>query len=313
MLLVQAIYLCGINFALATEAPYLDLNDGNKIPTVALGTGRGTAHGSSVDEVRDAVLWAIEEGYRHIDTAVLYEDEVQVGQGVADAIAKGLVTREQVFITTKLPNDKHAREQVVPTLKESLAKLGVDYVDLFLIHFPLATKSDGSPDDIDYLETWRGMEDAKQLGLVKSIGVSNFNIEQIDRVLAEGKVKPAVNQIEVHPAHTNEELVIHCQNKGITVMAYSPFGFLVPRRYAGASPPPPPQIDNPTLVKIGEKYGKSTGQVVLRYLIDRGLIIVPKSTNKQRIAQNINLFDFKLTQEEVATINKFNKNRSVFE
>ncbi|KAM3964039.1 prostaglandin F synthase 1 [Aphomia sociella] len=292
---------------MAGEAPYITLNDGNKIPVVALGTGRGTSGSAPIDEVRDAVLWAIEAGYRHIDTAVLYQDETQVGQGIADAINKGLVTREQVFVTTKLPNDRHARGQVVPTLRESLARLGVAYVDLFLIHFPIATKSDGSPDDIDYLETWKGMEDAKELGLAKSIGVSNFNAEQIDRLIAESKVKPAVNQIEVHPAHTNEELVDYCQKKGIAVMAYSPFGFLVSRRRTVATPP---AIDDPTLVKMADKYDKTTGQIVLRYLIDRGLIPVPKSANKERIAQNINLFDFKLTPEEVSTINKFNKNSS---
>ncbi|XP_052751975.1 aldo-keto reductase AKR2E4-like [Galleria mellonella] len=310
MLLVQAILLFGVNLAVASVAPSMDLNDGNKIPLVALGTGRGTSGSIPIDEVRDAVLWAIEADYRHIDTAVLYQDETQVGQGVADAIAKGLVTREQMYITTKLPCERHAREQVVPTLRESLTRLGMDYVDLFLIHFPVATKDDGSPDDIDYLETWRGMEDAKELGLVKSIGVSNFNVSQIDRLLAKGKVKPAVNQIEVHPAYTNEELVAHCQNKGIAVMAYSPFGFLVPRNRTYVTPP---LIDDPTLVKLAEKYGKTTGQVVLRYLIDRDMIIVPKSANKERLAQNIDLFDFKLTADEVATINKFNQNSSVFD
>ncbi|XP_049879147.1 aldo-keto reductase AKR2E4-like [Pectinophora gossypiella] len=304
------IFLAGIYSTLAIEAPRKELNDGNMMPVVALGTGRGTAQGVDIEEVRHAVFWAIEAGYRHIDTAAIYNDELQVGQGIADAVSQGLVKREDLFVTTKLWNDKHRREQVVPELRESLKKLGLSYVDLYLIHFPIATKVDGSPDDVDYLETWKGMEDAKELGLAKSIGVSNFNATQIDRLIANSKVKPAVNQVEVNPTLTQEPLVSHCQKLGVAVMAYSPFGFLVTRKRDDV---PPPRYDDPALVKIGEKYGKTTGQVVLRYLVDRGLIPIPKSANKERIAQNINLFDFKLTEEEIATISAFNKNIRVID
>ncbi|XP_063832804.1 LOW QUALITY PROTEIN: aldo-keto reductase AKR2E4-like [Ostrinia nubilalis] len=300
-----AVLACFVTMVIGGKAPTLDLNDGHKIPVVALGTGRGTAGAAPIDEVRDAVFWAIEAGYRHIDTAAVYGDEEQVGQGVADAIKKGLVKREELFITTKLWNDKHARASVVPALRESLARLGLDYVDLYLIHFPIAAKSDGSPDDTDYLDTWKGMEEAKELGLAKSIGVSNFNATQIDRLVANSKVKPAVNQIEVNPTLTQEPLVSHCQGLGIAVMAYSPFGFLVTRKTADA---PPPRVDDPTLLRIAQKYGKNTAQIVLRYLVDRGLVPIPKSANKDRIAQNIDLFDFELTKEEVAEISKFNKN-----
>ncbi|KAL4707238.1 hypothetical protein ACJJTC_008319 [Scirpophaga incertulas] len=288
--------------SMADEVPSIVLNDGNKIPGIALGTGRGTADG--VSEIRDAVFWAIEAGYRHIDTAAVYKDEPEVGQGIADAIAKGLVTREQLFVTTKLWNDRHAQEQVVPALKESLQRLGLDYVDLYLVHFPVSIKSDNSADDIDYLETWKGMEEAKELGLAKSIGVSNFNASQLDRLVANCKVKPAVNQIEVNPTLTQESLVVHCQKLGVAVMAYSPFGFLVARKSENS---PPPRVDDPILVQIADKYKKTTPQIVLRYLVDRGLIPIPKSTNKERIAKNIDIFDFKLTEEEKATISRFNK------
>ncbi|CAH0402853.1 unnamed protein product [Chilo suppressalis] len=298
----------GLNTILAEKAPRMELNDGNKIPTVALGTGRMTAGGTQNDEVRDAVLWAIEAGYRHIDTAAIYGDEEEVGQGIADAVQKGIVTREELFVTTKLWNDKHARDLVVPALRESLKRLNLDYVDLYLVHFPIAVKSDRSPDNIDYLETWAGMEEAKELGLTKSIGVSNFNQTQIDRLVAKSKVKPAVNQVEVNPTLTQEPLVSHCQNLGIAVMAYSPFGFLVARKDREA---PPPRADDPVLVRMAQKYGKTTAQIVLRYLIERGLIPIPKSTNKERIAQNIDLFDFKLTKEEIDTISLFNKNLRV--
>ncbi|XP_061722828.1 aldo-keto reductase AKR2E4-like isoform X2 [Cydia pomonella] len=295
---------------MAGKAPVIELNDGNKIPVVALGTGRGTAADTPIDEVRQAVLWAIEEGYRHIDTAAIYQDEPQVGQGIADAIAKGLVKREDLFVTTKLWNDRHAQDQVMPALRESLERLGLDYVDLYLIHFPVALNADGSPSNVDYVETWRGMEEAKKLGLAKSIGVSNFNSSQLDRLFENSHVKPAVNQVEVNPTLTQEPLVSHCQKLGVAVMAYSPFGFLVSRKTKDT---PPPRSDDPTLVAIANKYGKSTSQVVLRYLLDRGLIIIPKSTNQKRLAQNLDLFDFKLTAEEVATVGQFNKNVRVIE
>ncbi|KAG6449784.1 hypothetical protein O3G_MSEX006237 [Manduca sexta] len=295
-----------IAFAMAGLAPCIQLNDGYNIPILALGTGRGTIKESeTLDQVRQAVFWAIEEGYRHIDTAAIYGDEEQVGLGIAEAINKGIVTRDQLFVTTKLWNDKHARQDVVPALRESLRRLGLDYVDLYLIHFPISEKADGSPDNIDHLETWQGMQEARDLGLARSIGVSNFNITQISRLVESSGVRPAVNQFEVNPTMTQEPLVTHCQNLGIAVMAYSPFGFVVSRKGSQA---PPPGVDDPTLVALANKYGKTVEQIVLRYLIERGLIPIPKSTNKGRIAQNIDVFDFQLSDNEVATISRFNKN-----
>ncbi|CAB3220124.1 unnamed protein product [Arctia plantaginis] len=310
-MVVFLLFYLGFSTAAAVLSPCIELNDGNKVPVVALGTGRATAKEDDTNDiVRDSVLWAIEAGYRHIDTAAIYGDEEEVGQGIADAIAKGIVTREQLFITTKLWNDRHARHQVVPSLQESLSRLALDYVDLYLIHFPIATKSDDSPADIDYLETWEGMEEARELGLTRSIGVSNFNETQIDRLVANSRVKPVINEIEVNPTNTQESFVYHCQQLGVAVMAYSPFGFLVSRKISDA---PPPRYDDPILVAMAQKYGKTTGQILLRYLIDRGLIPIPKSTNKNRIAENIDLFDFQLTAEEVATISAFNRNKRVID
>ncbi|XP_072934253.1 aldo-keto reductase AKR2E4-like [Epargyreus clarus] len=312
MKLIVCLGIClAITFTVAVKAPCIELSDGKQMPVVALGTGRGTAKETeSVDVVRQAVYWAIEAGYRHIDTAAIYEDESEVGQGIADAIAKGLVKREELFVTTKLWSDKHRQDQVVPALRESLSKLGLDYIDLYLVHFPVAIKPDYSPDDIDYLETWRGMEEAKALGLARSIGVSNFNAKQLDRLIANCKVRPVVNEIEVNPTNTQIDLVTHCQAQAVAVMAYSPFGFLVSR---GTSNAPPPRVDDPLLVSMAQKYGKTTSQIVLRYLIERGLTPIPKSTNKKRIAQNIDLFDFSLTPQEVAQINNFNKNVRVID
>ncbi|XP_038213375.1 aldo-keto reductase AKR2E4-like [Zerene cesonia] len=301
-----AAFVLLFHISTAVLAPTVLLNDGHRIPVVALGTGRGTAKESeSVDQVRQAVYWAIQAGYRHIDTAAIYFDEEQVGEGIAKAIADKLVTRDELFITTKLWNDKHRTEQVVPALRESLKKLGLDYVDLYLIHFPVSTKEDDTLDDVDYLDTWKGMEQAKQLGLARSIGVSNFNASQINRIVQNSKIWPAVNEIEVNPTLTQEDLISYLQSLRIVPMGYSPFGFLVSRKTENA---PPPRADDPALVKMAQKYGKTTSQIALRYLIDRGVIPIPKSTNQQRIAQNIDIFDFSLTKDEVNTINKFNKN-----
>ncbi|XP_050667784.1 aldo-keto reductase AKR2E4-like isoform X1 [Leptidea sinapis] len=306
LLLAFVLTIISYNEGGAVQPPTFKLNDGNEIPAIALGTGRGTAKESeTLEDVRQAVYWAIEAGYRHIDTAAVYFDEEQVGQGIAQAIADKLVTRKDLYITTKLWNDKHRREQVVPALKDSLKKLGLDYVDLYLIHFPVAVKADGSSDDVHYVDTWKGMMEAKELGLTRSIGVSNFNTTQIADLIQRTKVVPAVNEIEVNPTLTQEALVNYCQSQGIVVMGYSPFGFLVSRRSASA---PPPRSDDPVLVAMAQKYGKTTAQIVLRYLIERGIVPIPKSTNKARIVQNKDIFDFSLTPAEVEAINKFNKN-----
>ncbi|XP_026313464.1 aldo-keto reductase AKR2E4-like isoform X2 [Hyposmocoma kahamanoa] len=287
------------------EVPKIALNDGNQIPILALGT-----YGSANDraKMRQAINWAVEAGYRHIDTASIYGNEVEIGQGIADVVNKSLVKREDLFVTTKLWDDKHAKDQVVPALRESLSRLGLDYVDLYLIHSPESATADGTPSNIDYLETWQGMEEAKRLGLAKSIGVSNFNIEQIDRLLVNSSIPPAVNQIEVHPSRTQTQLVAHNQEHQIVVMAYSPFGFLVSRNQTYSAPP---RADDPALMKIAQKYGKTPGQVVLRYLIDRGTIPIPKSTDQNRQRENIDVFDFKLTYDEIETINNFNSNTNI--
>ncbi|XP_068623887.1 aldo-keto reductase AKR2E4-like [Battus philenor] len=298
VLFVLVVYNSGVR---AAQAPLKLLNDGNKIPIIALGT-----HGTSDDlaRVRQVIYWAIEVGYRHFDTAESYGNEGAIGEAIAKTIKDGLVKREELFITTKLWNNHHKRSSVIPALEHSLKRLGLNYVDLYLIHSPVAQKDDNTFDDIDYLETWQGMEDAKKLGLTKSIGVSNFKMEQINRLLNNSETKPAINQVEVNPTFTQEPLVSYCQSVGIEVMAYTPFGYMVSRDVENT---PPPKFNDPDLIKIAKKYGKTTSQVVLRYLVDRGTIPIPKSTNKDRLIKNIDIFDFSLSKEEVDFINKFNK------
>ncbi|XP_052759479.1 aldo-keto reductase AKR2E4-like [Galleria mellonella] len=285
------------------------LNDGHEIPVVALGTSLGhLADGTRVlstnHSLARAVQWALEAGYRHIDTAPLYLVEDDVGLGVHNFVKDNGADRKDVYITTKLWNDAHERAEVIPALRKSLEDLQMDYVDLYLVHYPMAYKKDGSISTTDYLETWKGMEDAKLLNLTKSIGVSNFNLTQIQRLWSNARIKPAVLQTEINPTITEMELIDWCKEHEVVVMAYSPFGGILGRK----SNAPPPRADHPLLLRLAEKYNKTVPQILLRYLLDRNIVPIPRSTNRERIAQNIDIFDFQLTSEEVAELSAFNKN-----
>ncbi|XP_046972643.1 aldo-keto reductase AKR2E4-like [Vanessa cardui] len=167
-----------------------------------------------------------------------------------------------------------------------------------------------SSNNHDYLDVWKGMEDMKRLKLARSIGVSNFNSSEINRILVNSDTVPSVNQIEINPTYTDLELVAYCQSLNITVLSYAPFGFMVPRPFVNN--PTNSTFEEPVLVKLAKKYGKKTNQVVLRYLIDRGTIPIPKSVNKERIKSNIDVFDFSLTSEEIYSINELNENAKVY-
>ncbi|XP_068631936.1 aldo-keto reductase AKR2E4-like [Battus philenor] len=285
------------------------LNDGNEIPAVALGTSLGhLPDGTRVLPVNhslaNAVQWALEAGYRHIDTATLYRVEDEVGLGVRNFLNASENNRQDIYITTKLWNDAHEREEVIPALIRSLEELQLDYVDLYLMHYPMAYKKDGSISLTDYLVTWKGMEDAYNLNLTKSIGVSNFNISQMQRLWDHSDIKPAVLQIEVNPTITQDELIEWCRDHDVIVMAYSPFGAILGRKQDA----PPPRADHPRLQTIATKYNKTVPQILLRYLLDRKMVAIPRSTNKERIKQNIDILDFSLTGEEVMELSRFNQN-----
>ncbi|XP_022830935.1 aldo-keto reductase AKR2E4-like [Spodoptera litura] len=285
------------------------LNDGNEIPAIALGTSLGhLADGTRVLPVNHslarAVQWALEAGYRHIDTASLYRVEDEVGLGVRNFINKGEATRQDVYITTKLWNDAHDREEVLPALQKSLEELKMEYIDLYLMHYPMGYTKDGSISNTDYLTTWQGMEDVKMMNLTRSIGVSNFNITQMQRLWENSKIKPAVLQIEVNPTITQNELVDWCRQHGVVVMGYSPFGAVLGRKKDG----PPPRADHPLLQGLAHRYNKTVPQILLRYLLDRDIVAIPRSTNKQRIRQNIDILDFSLRPEEVQELSNFNVN-----
>ncbi|XP_026736627.1 aldo-keto reductase AKR2E4-like isoform X2 [Trichoplusia ni] len=301
--------LCQQAMSSFVDVPKIKMLDGREMPGIGLGTYLGFDQSGVIKskdkQLRDVVLKAIDIGYRHFDTASIYDTEAEIGEAIRTKISEGVVKREDVFITTKLWNTQHKREEVTTAIKEVLNKTGLDYVDLFLIHWPIGLNADYSYSDVDYMETWRGMEDVQRLGLAKSIGLSNFNREQLQRVLNEGSVKPVALQIEVHPQIIQKDLISFAKSEGIVVLGYSPFGSLVMRygiRFPG------PRMDDPVLVTIAQKYGKTPAQVVLRWVVDRNVVPLPKTVNPKRLVENINIFDFKLTPEEIEKINQFNSN-----
>jgi len=283
----------------------LKLCNGRSIPTLGLGTWK-----SKPGEVEKAVAHALKIGYRHIDAAAVYGNEVEVGAGIA---VSG-VAREEMFITSKLWNNKHHPEDVEPSCRKTLKDLGLDYIDLYLIHWPYAFRrgdvpfpknDDGSVEydlDVDYVDTWVAMEKLVHAGIVKSIGLSNFNSEQIERILEKGSVKPVVNQVECHPYLNQAKLITFCANRDIAITAYSPLGS--PDR-PWATKDDVNLLDDVNIAAIAERHGKSAAQVVLRWQVQRGLVVIPKSVTAGRIQQNAEIFDFSLTEEEVETINGF--------
>jgi 2,5-diketo-D-gluconate reductase A len=258
-----------------TEVPSITLNDGNAIPQLGFGV-----YQIPPEETARAVGRALEIGYRHVDTAEMYGNEAEVGEAVR---ASGL-DRGDVFVTSKLSNAFHEPDDARRAFDETLSELGFDYVDLFLIHWPLPTRYDG-----DYASTWKTLEDFKQDGRARSIGVSNFQVEHLERLASETGTVPAVNQIEVHPYLTNEAVRGYGQEHGIVTEAWSPIA------QGGV-------LEDPTITQIAEKVGKTTAQVVLRWHIQRGDIVFPKSVTPSRMEENFRLFDFELDPADMQEI-----------
>ncbi|CAL4067972.1 unnamed protein product, partial [Meganyctiphanes norvegica] len=299
---------------MAPAVPNVILNNGCKMPVLGLGTWN-----SKPGEVAAAVKAAIDAGYRHFDCAMCYKNEKEIGGALKEKMQDGTVKREELFITSKLWNTFHSREIVVLTCKKSLEDLGLAYLDLYLIHWPTGFKEgegfdpvgpDGNyiASDIDYTETWEGMQDCVDAGIVKSIGVSNFDAKQVDRILDMCKIKPVINQFECHPYLNRKELVSHCQRKTVAVTAYSPFA--CPNR-PWAKPTDPLLLDEPAIKGIAKKYNKSPAHVLIRYQIQRDIIVIPKSVTPSQIESNFQVFDFELTKDDMAKIDNLDCNGTI--
>ncbi|MDQ0088672.1 diketogulonate reductase-like aldo/keto reductase [Paenibacillus anaericanus] len=257
------------------------LNNGVKMPWLGLGVYKA----QEGEEVVSAVKTAIRHGYRSIDTAAAYNNEEGVGQAVAEAILENGLAREDIFITSKVWNSMQGYETTLEAFDTSLRKLNVDYLDLFLIHWPVKGK---------YKDTWRALEKIYREGKVRAIGVSNFNIHHLEDLLADAEVVPAVNQVEFHPHLFQKELLQFNQDKGIQLEAWSPLG-------QGKL------LENETLKAIAAKHGKNVAQVILRWDLQVGVVTIPKSVNEGRIVQNANVFDFQLDIEDLAAIEALNQ------
>lgn len=296
---------------MASQVPNITLNNGKLMPQLGLGTWN-----SPVGEVTQAVKDAIDVGYRHFDCAFVYGNEAEVGDGIQAKVNEGAAKREDLFITSKLWNTYHRQDMVIPALKKTLENLKTPYLDLYLIHWPFAyaegdnlfPKTDDDKiifSDVDFLDTWKAMEEAVDLGLAKSIGISNFNAEQTKRVLDNCRIKPVTNQIECHPYLTQKKLSDFLKTHDIVVTAYSPLGS--PNR-PWVTKDDPVLLEDPKVLSIAKKYNKTPAQILVRYQIQRGHIVIPKSVTKNRIASNFNVFDFELTADEIVQINSFECN-----
>ncbi|MEB3101915.1 aldo/keto reductase [Ferviditalea candida] len=255
-----------------------ELSNGVKMPWLGLGVYK-VEEGR---EVEHAVEQALAAGYRSIDTAALYGNEAGVGK----AVGNSGISREELFVTTKVWNSRQGYESTLLAFEESRQKLGLEYIDLYLVHWPVQGK---------YKDTWRALEKLHREGYIRAIGVSNFQIHHLKDLLSVCEVKPTVNQVELHPLLTQKELLKFCRQHDIQMEAWSP---LMRGR-----------LDHPLLKELGEKYGKTPAQIVLRWDLQNGVVVIPKSVRAERIRENADIFDFELSSEDLTKLDGMNENR----
>ncbi|ERE78569.1 aldo-keto reductase family 1 member C18 isoform X2 [Cricetulus griseus] len=280
---------------MSSKTQKMELNDGHHIPVLGFGTYVTEEHLKK--KSMDSTKIAIDVGFRHIDCAHMYQNEKEVGQAIQSKIEDGTVKREDIFCTSKLWSTSHRPELVRPSLESSLRKLNLDYIDLYLIHFPVPLKA---------------MEKCKDAGLTKSIGVSNFNCRQLEMILNKPglKYKPVCNQVECHPYLNQSKLLEYCKMNDIILVAY---GALGTQRYKYCvNEDTPFLLDDPVLCAMAEKYKRTPALIALRYQLQRGIVVLAKSFNEERIRENMQVFDFQLTSDHMKILDGLNRNLRYF-
>lgn len=255
-----------------------ELNNGINIPMFGLGTYLNDNGRQAID----SILYALEIGYRHIDTAAMYENEKEVGK----AVRESGIPREEIFVTTKLWNSDHGYDNTIKAFQRSLERLGLDYVDLYLIHWPVENLR---------LESWRALERLYSDGLCKAIGVSNYMERHVDEILNNFSIVPAVNQVEFSPFLYLKELQNYCESKGIALESYSP----LTKGY---------RLNEPRLIEIARRYDKSTSQILIRWCLQKGMIVIPKSSRNEHIKENADIFDFEISEADMLALDNLNEN-----
>lgn len=285
------------------DMKYFEFSNGDKIPALGLGTWQ-----AEPEKVYDAVIHALKVGYRHLDCAYVYHNEEVIGRAIADAIKSGLVTRDELFVTSKLWNSEHDPKDVEPAIRSTLKDLGLDYVNLYLMHWPIASQrgedmpSDPSKfiplDKMPIEKTWAAMEELKTKGLAKHIGVSNFSVSKLKDLFGKCKTRPEMNQIELHPYLQQTKLVDFCLGSGLLVTAYSPLGTAASIKNLAA---------DPAIVEIAKNHNCEPLQIVLAWNIERGVIVIPKSVHAERITENLKAADIDLTAAEMEKVAELDK------
>ena len=266
---------------------YIEFYNGNQMPMLGLGTFRV----ENDDTCKEAVKHAIESGYRSIDTAKVYGNEEQVGQGIKEGLESTGLNREDIFVTSKLFFEDFGRKNVAQAYETSIQKLGLDYLDLYLVHWP------GTNEAI-MIDTWKGMEDLYKDNKVKNIGVSNFNPDHFEALLAQVSIKPVINQVEFHPYFTQEKLRKYLEAQNIYMESWSPF--------MNAQ-----ILNDETLNEIGKEVNKSAAQVIIKWNMQHNVVVIPKSVTSSRIEENIDVFDFELSEEQMKRIDDLNKDQRI--
>lgn len=292
---------------------HITLAGGGRLPALGLGTWKSTP-----GEVGAAVREALDIGYRHIDCAMIYGNEAEIGEVLAEALGKGRVTRDELWITSKLWNDRHATEDVLPALEETLQALRLNYLDLYLVHWPVSLKKGThvpetaadfvGPDEIPLAATWAGMEATVDAGLARNIGVSNFSATKLAELATDARIQPQVNQVELHPYLAQRELLDYCGEHGVHVTAYSPLGS-PDRPDSMKAEAEPVLLEEPVVRDVAARNQATPGQVLIAWALGRGTSVIPKSVNPDRLRENFAARELDLSEADMAALDALDRGR----